>query len=321
MKNKRLNRTKRTRNYYRKQKMWLLWTCIVLLAAVFAFSSFKIGAYVGGYLASRKVSSELQQANEETKQTVHPVQTEDTAMTPAPTDQPLATLSPKQENGLLPVVKYPLNQYAQVTNRFRKLQQQNRDIIGWLEIEDVVNEAVVQRDNTYYLRRDYRGYHNQNGAIFLDENCALKTRPYTYMLYGHNMKNGAMFGFMKHYENIHYYQYHPFVTFDTAFENGAYVIFAVATISTQSYDKDYLDLSLFQAATVSWRQEAIDELRKLSIYNTSRIHVEPEDQILLMMTCATDDTERKVIAARRIRENETKEALMEAVQHARKKMQ
>ena len=111
----------------------------------------------------------------------------------------------------------------------------------------------------------------------------------------------------------YYYQYHPFVTFDTAFENGAYVIFAVATISTQSYDKDYLDLSLFQAATVSWRQEAIDELRKLSIYNTSRIHVEPEDQILMMMTCATDDTERKVIAARRIRENETKEANIIAI--------
>ena len=31
----------------------------------------------------------------------------------------------------------------------------------------MLDEAVVQRDNSYYLNRDYRGYHNANGAIFL----------------------------------------------------------------------------------------------------------------------------------------------------------
>lgn len=53
---------------------------------------------------------------------------------------------------------------------------------------------MVQRDNTYYLNRDYLGYHNDNGAIFLDMGCDLTGNPKALILYGHNMKTGAMFG-------------------------------------------------------------------------------------------------------------------------------
>lgn len=60
-----------------------------------------------------------------------------------------------------------------------------------------------------------------NGAIFLDESCDLSTRPYTLMLYGHNMKSGAMFGNLRNYENLTYYKNNPFIKFDTAYEDGS----------------------------------------------------------------------------------------------------
>lgn len=324
MKNRRLNRKNRARNYFKQQKMWLVWLGLGLLAAVFIFCAFKIGEYAGGYLASRRVSQQLQQVNREAKNTPAPSYVPQVTETPVPeaaeaTPVPFGTVAPQYSGcSILPVVQYPKNKYAHVSDRFRKLQQQNKDIMGWLTIPGVVDEAVVQRDNEYYLRRDYLGFHNQNGAIFLDENCTLKTRPYALVLYGHNMKTGAMFGFMRHYDTLGYYQMHPFVTFDTAFEDGTYVIFAVGTISTRSYDRDYLDLAKLSSSTVSWRQEAIRALQNHSMY-TNTIDVQPSDQILLMMTCVADDTERQVIAARRIRDGETEDALTERVMRTRTK--
>lgn len=324
MKNRRLNRKTRARNYFKQQNVWLVGLGLVLLAAVFIFCSFKVGHYVGGHLASRKVSDELQKANMDARNTPVPTVAMGNEEGQGPGDGnttsiPFATAPPQfSGKSVLPVVQYPLNKYAHVSERFRKLQQQNKDIIGWLSIENVVDEAVVQRDNEYYLRRDYKGFHNQNGAIFLDENCSLKTRPYAMVLYGHNMKSGAMFGFIRHYETLGYYKNHPFITFDTAYEDGKYVIFGVGTVSTRSYDRDYLDLAKLSASTISWRREAIQTLQTKSIY-TSTIDVQPDDQILLLMTCVADETERQVIAARRIRTGETEEMLTERVQRTKKK--
>ncbi len=323
MKNRRLSRKSRARNYFKQQKMWLVWLGLGLLAAVFIFCSFRIGHYVGSYLASRQVSEEMQGVNREAQSTPVPqaVTPEETPLwdDAVSTAMPFGTAAPQYGGkSMLPVVQYPLNKYAHVSERFRKLQQQNKDIIGWLNIEGVIDEAVVQRDNEYYLRRDYKGYHNQNGAIFLDENCQLKTRPYALILYGHNMKSGAMFGFMRHYQTLGFYQNHPFVTFDTAYEDGKYVIFAVGTVSTKAYDRDYLDLAKLSASTVSWRREEIQTLHTKSIY-TNTIDVQPDDQVLLLMTCVSDETERQVIAARRIRDDETEKELMERVQRVRKK--
>ncbi|MBR3905928.1 MAG: class B sortase [Clostridia bacterium] len=324
MKNRRLNRKTRARNYFKQQNLWLVGLGLVLLAAVFIFCSFKVGHYVGEHLASRQGADELKKANMDARNTPVPTVAMGDEEGQGPGDGNATSIpfvtAPPQFSGksILPVVQYPLNKYAHVSERFRKLQQQNKDIIGWLSIENVVDEAVVQRDNEYYLRRDYKGFHNQNGAIFLDENCSLKTRPYAMVLYGHNMKSGAMFGFIRHYETLGYYKNHPFITFDTAYEDGKYVIFGVGTVSTRSYDRDYLDLAKLSASTISWRREAIQTLQNKSIY-TSTVDVQPDDQILLLMTCVADETERQVIAARRIRTGETEEMLVERVQRTKKK--
>lgn len=328
MKDGRLIRKRRARDYSKRLKTWPLWLLVGLLAAVFVFSAFQIGSIVGKNIASSQLSGQLREINEQAKITPVPEQqdqasNEPAAAEPEETARPLTglqTLRPENKgtDGLLPVVPYPLNKYANVNNRFRKLQQQNKDIIGWLTIQNVVDEGVVQRDNEYYLRRDYKGYHNQNGSIFMDENVELKNRPYTITLYGHNMKNGAMFGFMHNYEHVNFYHEHPFVQFDTAYEDGRYVIFSIGVISTKEYDADYLNLSKLNSFTAAWRQEAIRTLQLRSLYTTT-VDVAPDDQILLLMTCAQDDTDRWVIAARRIRDGEAEKQLAERVARARRK--
>lgn len=236
---------------------------------------------------------------------------------PAPQAQSAPTPSPTPQVMLAPV-RYPDNPFAEISSRFAKIRRQNSDIVGWLTLEDLIDEAVVQRDNTYYLNRDYRGYHNVNGAIFLEQTCDLSTRPYTLMLYGHNMKTGAMFGSLRNYENFHYYKSNAFITFDTAYEDGRYVIFSVCTVSTETSDKHYLDFAKLCSNQIKWRQEEIEALEQYSIYHTS-LSVEADDQLLLLITCVDEDTERRVIAARRIRQDETEGMLQRSINNAAKK--
>lgn len=233
--------------------------------------------------------------------------------TPAQSEVPGASPAPTEKPSYLVPMDYPKNPYAKVTNRFAKLQRQNKDIVGWLKIDGLIDEAVVQRDNEYYLRRDYLGYHNVNGAVFLDQQCRLDTRPYTLLLYAHNMKNGLMFGCLRNYEDIGFYRKNPIITFDTAYENGRYVIFAVGTISLDRTDWAFVDFGKLMSSSVDWREDVLYQLKLNSRY-TSVIDVRPDDQILMLVTCVDDDTERRVVAARRIREGEDEQKLYDRLQ-------
>lgn len=225
--------------------------------------------------------------------------------TPVPELNPYATMAP---------VSYPHNAFKLVSERFAKLRRQNEDIIGWLTLpDDMLSEAVVQRDNSYYLRRDYQGYHNTNGAIFLEEHVDLSTRPYTLTLYGHNMKTGTMFACLRNYENLSFYHHNPFITFDTIYEKGRYVIFSTAEVSIDPKDADFSGFFLLDSATATERLHIIKRLAELS-KNTCEIDVGVDDQLLLLVTCVGDDEDRRVVAARRVRDGEHEDDLYRTIQ-------
>ena len=231
-------------------------------------------------------------------------------MEPPPADTPMATINPL---GTLPPQTYPQNPYRLISERFRKLRRQNEDIVGWLTIDGLLSEAVVQRDNTYYLRRDYRGCHHENGAIFLDEARSLHSRPYTLTLYGHNMKSGAMFGNLRNYENISFYHRNPFIGFDTIYENGRYVIFSVASVSIDVRSLRYSGFYRLDTCTSLEREAIIKRLCELSEH-TCTVEVSHDDQLLLLVTCVGDDDDRRIVAARRIREGESEDELYRSIQ-------
>lgn len=232
-----------------------------------------------------------------------------------PTAVPTASPDPY---ATLPPVPYPNNRYKTITTRFTRLQKQNKDIVGWLNVDGLLETAVVQRDNEYYLRRDYLGYHNENGAIFLEEGVSLDTRPYTLILYGHNMKTGAMFGSLRNLEDIGFYRKHPIVTFDSIYEDGRYVIFSVAEVSLKTSDRNYAGFYRLNDCTRMEREDIIDDLIRLSVH-TCPVDVNAEDQLLLLVTCVDDDDERRVVAARRVRPDETETQLITLLQNAHKK--
>lgn len=214
--------------------------------------------------------------------------------------------------GLLPDVPYPANPGGKISDRFQALREKNRDIIGWLKMGGAADEAVVQRDNVFYLDHDALGNANVNGALFMDAGVALATRPYVYIIYGHNMRVGAEFGSLRNYENRSFYRKDPFISFETMYESGNYVIFAVSTVNVEKPGEHYVDFLSLLFNHEDEHQAAIEALQAASIYPEA-VDVRADDQLLLLVTCVARDDERRVVAARRIREGEQKEDLAETI--------
>lgn len=215
--------------------------------------------------------------------------------------------------------KYPGNEGMRIQERFTPLRQQNRDVVGWLTIEGVVDEPVFQRNNSYYLTHDATGAKNPTGALFLDENCNLRIVPMQVLIHGHNMKEGAMFGSLKKYKvkDASFYKEHPFITFDSLYESATYVIFAVAEVNIVPGNTHYFPFwhQFFFNDEEAFRQY-VSLAKEYSRFKVD-IDIQPGDRLLTLATCSSeDDNLRLIVMARMLRPDENKVMLANQIYSA-----
>ena len=163
---------------------------------------------------------------------------------------------------------------------FDSLCNRNKDVNGWLYCPDTtLNYPVVQgKDNTKYLQRDLDGKYLASGTLFVDfENGALGEDT-NYIIYGHNMKNGTMFGMLTQYKEQSYYDQHPTMYYLTP--NGNYEIELVIGVVVQSDDRLY---ELRQDKTVLLM--LINRYREKSTFH-SPVEISEEDLIITLSTCS-----------------------------------
>ena len=103
------------------------------------------------------------------------------------------------------------------------------------------------------------------------------------------------------------------------YEEGDYVIFSVGTFTETVLRNGLLVYATSDETAAQERlADFVKVLERNSLY-TNAISVSGDDQLLLLITCDGKDNERRVIAARSVRDGEQVEALEKAVQKARKK--
>lgn len=294
-----------------------------LCAIVFLVSAFCLIRYFANIAVTRQASRELEAVYDSAQETTP---------APSPTGTPSAmavprvtpSLAPKQQSAAqtTPSVDelwpstYRDNPSLRVSAVFYELQRKNEDIVGWLKIDGVLEEAVCQRDNSYYLTHNALKQKSVTGALFLDEACDLKIVPTQMVIHGHNMKEGAMFGSLKKYKvkDANFYHKHPFIDFNTLYENGRYVIFAVCEVDVRHSQPDYLPFwqhVRFSSAEVF--EAYVEKARTLSHYRCG-VTVEPSDRLLTLSTCTgEDENKRLLVMARRIRDDENELELNMAI--------
>ena len=277
----------------------------VLACALVVWGAVGLIRYFSDLSASRQTAAELRSIYDQPVPVTEAPAADLTAVPVPPTAVP-ATEVPA-DYGLLPAVPYPYNSSLRISDRFTDLRRKGKYITGWLRM-DSVDEPVVLKDNSYFLTRDATGKKNVNGAIFMDSGTRLETRPYTVILYGHNMKSGSMFGRLRKYRDSGYLRKNRFITFDTLYEDGRYAVFAAAEINVVPGTSGYFDIWSLDDHTRAGREAAIRKLESRAISGNA-VDVQPEDQILLLVTCVEDDDYRLVVAARRLRDGETEATL------------
>ena len=101
--------------------------------------------------------------------------------------------------------------------KVEKLQEENEDIVGWIEIEDTnISYPVLQgKDNEYYLNHNYKKEKSQKGSIFLDADYDWSIPSNNLIIYGHNIVNDLMFKDLLKYANEEFYKEHPVIRFTT----------------------------------------------------------------------------------------------------------
>ncbi len=114
---------------------------------------------------------------------------------------------------------------------FDALQKINPDIIGWIRFDDTdavnVNYPILHADDDdTYLRHDFYGQPHTAGCIFLEAKNSPAFMDYYNIVYGHNMRNGSMFGTLKKYKEDGFYEENQYFTIYTPYAAYRYKIFA-----------------------------------------------------------------------------------------------
>lgn len=129
---------------------------------------------------------------------------------------------------------------------FGILSQSNPDTVAWIDFpgQDISYPVVRGSDNEYYLTHTFAGTRNSSGSIFLDfRNTDLMLPGGCTVIYGHNMKNGSMFGQLKKYREKSHLESFPF--FDVYTPEAAYrcriVMAGNVRDSTEFYPVSFAD--------------------------------------------------------------------------------
>lgn len=193
----------------------------------------------------------------------------------------------------------------------RSFAQQNEDTVGWITIDSVVDQPIVYRDNTYYLTHDFSGAENTSGAIFLDVNHPIRQDSQNLVIWGHNMKDGSMFGRLNKYLENNYLHSHNLIRLETRWESFQYIIFAVALVSTDTSSPRFLPFWMNPTFADERGFDAyIDQAYQQSIYSRY-LDVRDTDTLLTLATCYEED--RLVLLARRQRADETENDIQHAM--------
>ena len=165
---------------------------------------------------------------------------------------------------------------------FNKLKSKNKDIVAWIYSEGTpINYPIAQsKDNDYYLRRLLDGTYNQNGTIFLDYRNNENFEDYNTIIYGHNMKNDAMFGTITNYEKQEYFNEHKNMYLFTENKNFKIEIFAGYTTSSEN------DIYNFPKS-IETNKELIKTAKEKSTLK-SDVEVNNDDKIITLSTCSYD---------------------------------
>lgn len=256
--------------------------------SLFIFLSVLLG--ISGFMIDKELS-ERQREQEEFTQLAKQIRI---YLPSQPQNKPLQSEHPQSSLSQTSVDTKPQKSVHKRT--LSVLLKQNNDCIGWLHIPGTnVDYPVMHTPEQpqFYLKKNFYGRSSQSGVPFLDGRCSLESEHL--ILYGHNMRNGTMFGSLRKYTSQAYLKNHSIIELETESGCAPYRIFAIVVGTKQD---DWYRFIHIRSQTAYEKQ--IEEIKNRALYE---IDFMPEygQQLLTLSTCYGSDQSARllVIAAKR----------------------
>ena len=181
---------------------------------------------------------------------------------------------------------------------FDKLKSVNEDVVGWIYVDalpDISYPIVKGKDNQTYLHQTYEKNYNFAGTIFVDYENSGDFSDCNTLVYGHNMKNGSMFGHLKKFrEDDKLYKQDKYFWILTPERNYRYEIITAYTtgVNSDTY-------TLFKGPGEEFKKY-LETIKGYSEIQTDDTDLTIKDRIVTLSTCTGNESTRFVVQGKRV---------------------
>ncbi len=182
---------------------------------------------------------------------------------------------------------------------FDSLLSQNADTVGYLKVNNTNIDYIVVKgkDNNYYLNHNFNQEKNRSGWIFMDYRNNLDGNDKNIVIYGHNTRDGSMFGTLRRVIKKDWYSNPDNYIINLILKDKEvkYQVFSTYSIDVEDYyiTTEFKDNKEFK--------KFINTLKKRSVYNYNT-SIDENDSILTLSTCTGNGTKRMVLHAKELRD-------------------
>ncbi len=180
---------------------------------------------------------------------------------------------------------------------FKTLKETNKDTIAYIKVNNTNIDYIVVRgkDNSYYLKHNFEKKWNNAGWIFADYHNKFDESDKNIIIYGHNTKDGSMFGTLKNVLNKEWCENEENHIVVLVTENGQYEyqVFSSYSITPEDYyiNTIFKDNNEFDGF--------VKKIKSRSVYDYN-VEVTGKDKILTLSSCIGDGKKRVVLHAKLI---------------------
>ncbi len=189
---------------------------------------------------------------------------------------------------------------------FAALQRENTDIYGWIEIPNTKIDypilQAVKEDDGFYLDHDWKKNYDDDGAIYSERKNKTDFSDPNTVLYGHNMRTGAMF------QNLHKFKDKKF------FDENKYIyvyipghILTYEICAAYRYDNRHI-LNSFNFYDKTVFEEYLEYVKnpKSMIVNKREVELNTDSKLLTLSTCINNKNYRYLVQGVLIKDELTK---------------
>lgn len=175
---------------------------------------------------------------------------------------------------------------------FAALQEKNNEIVAWLYVPGTQVDYPICRgeDIDYYLHHNAEKESNILGALFVPPENEGTLNDAHIIIYGHNMRQGQMFGELSNYENEEFFKENPYVYLYTPQQKRTYKIYSVYRCEPSS--PTYTVGFLFETKEYrDWQSFSVSQ----EMYETgTETLLQGESQVLTLSTCADGNRQNRL---------------------------